>query len=59
MAGSFKTRPMFLLQMLAFIIGLLVVISRKEVKDRVKKIIGQAWGKISGTVKMGGKVSYI
>jgi hypothetical protein len=59
MAGSFNNRPMFLLQMLTFIIGLLVVMSRKDVKDRVKKIMAQAWGKVSGTVKMGGKVSYI
>lgn len=59
MVGGFKTRPMFLLQMLAFIIGILVVVSRKEVKTRIKRIMADSWGKLSGTVKMGGKVSYI
>ncbi|EPE28801.1 hypothetical protein GLAREA_09922 [Glarea lozoyensis ATCC 20868] len=59
MAGGFKTRPMFLLQMLAFIIGILVVSSRKEVRERVKRAIAIAWGKVGGTVRMGGKVSYI
>lgn len=59
MVGGFKTRPMFLLQMLAFIIGILVVVSRKEVKTRIRNIMAASWGKLSGTVKMGGKVSYI
>ncbi|KAG9237193.1 peroxin 26 [Amylocarpus encephaloides] len=59
MFASFKTRPMFLLQLLAFIVGLLVVVSRKEAKERVKRVVALTWGKLSGTVKMGGKVSYI
>ncbi|CAG8960010.1 hypothetical protein HYFRA_00013198 [Hymenoscyphus fraxineus] len=57
--GGFRTRPMFLVQMLAFIIGILVVVSRKEVKTRIRNIMATSWGKVSGTVKMGGKVSYI
>ena len=59
MAGSFKTRPMFLLQTLAFIVGLLVVLSRREVKERIKRIIAQGWQKVRQTAGMGVKVSYI
>ena len=50
---------MFLLQLLAFIVGLLVVISRKDVKDRVRRLLAQGWGKVRQTAGMGVKVSYI
>jgi hypothetical protein len=59
MAGNFKTRPLFLLQILAFIVGLLVVLSRKDVKERIKRIVGQGWTKVRQTAGMGVKVSYI
>lgn len=59
MAGSFKTRPMFLLQTLAFIVGLLIVLSRREVKERVKRVTSQGWQKVRQTAGMGVKVSYI
>jgi hypothetical protein len=59
MAGNFKTRPLFLLQTLAFIVGLLVVLSRRNVKERIKRIVGQGWTKVRQTAGMGVKVSYI
>jgi hypothetical protein len=59
MAGSFKTRPMLLMQMLAFIVGILVMLSRRDVKERVKSILGKGWGKVRQTAGMGVKVSYI
>ena len=59
MAGSFKTRPMLLMQMLAFIVGILVLLSRRDVKERVKSILGKGWGKVRQTAGMGVKVSYI
>ncbi len=59
MAGNFKTRPLLLLQMLAFIVGLLVVLSRREVKERLKRILGGSWTKVKQTAGMGVKVSYI
>jgi hypothetical protein len=55
MAGGFKTRPLFLLQMLAFIVGMLMVFSRRDVKERIKKM----WAKVLQTAGMGVKVSYI
>ena len=59
MAGSFQTRPMLLMQMLAFIVGILVLVSRRDVKERVKSILGKGWGKVRQTAGMGVKVSYI
>ncbi|PBP22955.1 peroxin 26 [Diplocarpon rosae] len=58
-AENYKTRPVFLLQFLAFLIGFLVIIGRRDVKERLGRFLGGAWGKVRGTVKMGGKVSYI
>lgn len=59
LAGNFKTRPMFLLQMLAFLVGFLILLSRRDVKERIKRVVGNAWGKVRATAGMGVKVSYI
>ncbi|TVY26944.1 hypothetical protein LHYA1_G005073 [Lachnellula hyalina] len=53
--AAFKTRPLFLLQLLAFIIGLVVLMGRRDVKERVRRM----WGRVRETVGMGVKVSYI
>lgn len=57
--SSLSTRPMYLMQMLAFIVGLLVVLSRRDVKERLKRLLSQGWGKVRQTAGMGVKVSYI
>lgn len=59
MAVNFQTRPLFLLQMLAFVIALITVFSRRDVKERLKGIIGSGWLKVRRTAGMGVKVSYI
>jgi hypothetical protein len=59
MAGSFKTRPMLLMQVLAFVVGILVLLSRRDVKERVKRILEKSWTKVRQTAGMGVKVSYI
>lgn len=59
MAESFKGNPMILLRLLAFIVALLLVLSRRDVKARVKKIMGNGWNKVRATAGMGVKVSYI
>ncbi|CAL3968644.1 hypothetical protein PZA11_004658 [Diplocarpon coronariae] len=58
-AGNFKTKPLFLLQFTAFLIGVLIITGRRDIKERLGRLLGGAWGKVRGTVKMGGKVSYI
>lgn len=57
--GHMGMRPMILMQLLAFIVGLLVMFSRKDVKERVKRLLAQGWGKVRQTAGMGVKVSYI
>ena len=52
-------RPMVLMQLLAFIVGLLVMFSRKDIKQRVKRLLANGWGKVRQTAGMGVKVSYI
>jgi hypothetical protein len=59
MAGGFKTRPLLLMQMLAFVVGILVLLSRRDVKERVKRILEKSWTKVRQTAGMGVKVSYI
>ena len=59
LAGNFKTRPMFLMQMLAFMIGFLIVLTRRDVKDRIKRMVANSWTKVRQTAGMGVKVSYI
>jgi hypothetical protein len=59
MAESFKGNPMILLRTLAFIVAILLVLSRRDIKARVKKIIGHGWDKVRATAGMGVKVSYI
>ncbi|KAI9826296.1 MAG: hypothetical protein M1832_000213 [Thelocarpon impressellum] len=59
MARSLKTNPLALLRMLAFLAGLLAVLSRPDVRERVRRVAGAGWAKVRGTVGMGVKVSYI
>ncbi|TAQ85738.1 hypothetical protein B7494_g5941 [Chlorociboria aeruginascens] len=59
MAASFQTNPAVLLRTLAFIVGILGVLSHRDVRQRVRKILAQAWTKVRQTAGMGVKVSYI
>ncbi|OIW33610.1 hypothetical protein CONLIGDRAFT_185223 [Coniochaeta ligniaria NRRL 30616] len=59
LGGSFQSNPMLLLRTLAFIIGLLLIFSRKNIRERISRILGNSWGKIKATAGMGVKVSYI
>ncbi|AEO69250.1 5659c289-6ab9-4d26-b344-24c78e79cf92 [Thermothielavioides terrestris] len=59
LAGSFKTQPYVLLRMLAFIIGLLLLLSRRRIRERIAQIVGVSWAKVKATAGMGTKVSYI
>ena len=59
LARSMQTNPMILVRTLLFLLGLLVSLSRSDVRDRIRRITGAGWGKLKGTVGMGVKVSYI
>ena len=51
--------PMSLLRFVLFLMGLVVALSRRDVKDRLGKLTGAGWDKLKRTVGMGVKVSYI
>lgn len=51
--------PMSLLRFILFLMGLVVALSRRDVKDRLGRLTGAGWDKMKRTVGMGVKVSYI
>ncbi|KAL4892323.1 peroxin 26 [Aspergillus ambiguus] len=54
-AGS----PLSFARTLLFLLGLLVALSRQDVRERLRRIAGNGWQKVKGTIGMGVKVSYI
>ena len=59
MALSVSSNPMSYLRTLLFIMGIVVALSRRNVRDLIRRITGQGWEKIRATAGMGVKVSYI
>ena len=59
MSDRMSRNPMPLLRFMLFLIGLIVALSRRDVKDRLRKLTGAGWDKIRKTAGMGVKVSYI
>lgn len=59
MAQSMSANPMVLLRTVLFLMGLILAFSRRDVRDRIRRITGAGWDKMRGTVGMGVKVSYI
>lgn len=55
MTHSLSKNPMALLRFLFFVLGLIVALSRRDVKER----IARGWDKVRQTMGMGVKVSYI
>lgn len=56
---SVSGNPMSILRTVLFLLGILMAMSRQDVRDRIRRITGGAWQKVKGTVGMGVKVSYI
>lgn len=50
---------MALLRTLFFMLGIMMALSRQDVRDRIRRITNTSWQKVKGTVGMGVKVSYI
>ncbi|KAL8948512.1 MAG: hypothetical protein Q9222_005315 [Ikaeria aurantiellina] len=59
MTHSLSRNPVAVLRFVLFLAALLVALSRRDVKDRIRKVMGKGWEKVMGTVGMGVKVSYI
>ncbi|KAJ5811472.1 hypothetical protein N7474_007773 [Penicillium riverlandense] len=56
---SLSGNPMSLVRTLLFLLGILMAMSRQDVRERVRRVTDNAWQKVKGTVGMGVKVSYI
>lgn len=54
-----SNNPLSLLRTLLFILGIVMALSRQNVRERIGRITGAGWQKVKGTVGMGVKVSYI
>lgn len=59
MTYSLSKNPMLLLRFVLFLMGLILALSRRDVKERIGRITSSGWEKIRRTVGMGVKVSYI
>lgn len=59
MGASLRSQPMLLIRLIAFIVSLIVVFSRKDLRERIRRIVGSGWNKVKQTAGMGVKVSYL
>jgi hypothetical protein len=59
LATNLQTNPFLLYRTAAFIIGLLLMFSRKSIREKISRILGSGWQKVRATAGMGVKVSYI
>lgn len=60
LGGGFNLRnPMVVLRMIGFLAGIVAIFGRREVRERVRRLMGEGLGRVKRTVGMGVKVSYI
>ncbi|KAK0378353.1 peroxin 26 [Colletotrichum limetticola] len=55
LGASFKTNPMLLMRLVAFILGLVVMFGQKNVRERIQRVLGNVWNKVKATAGMGVK----
>jgi hypothetical protein len=51
--------PMAFLRTILFTLGILMALSRQDMRERIRRLTDSSWQKIRGTMCMGMKVSYI
>lgn len=56
---SISKNPLSMLRFVLFLLGLIAALSRRGVRDRLRRLAGEGWGKVRRTVGMGVKVSYM
>ena len=59
LAFSLNGNPVLLMRLLAFVMGLLIMVGHQGIRQRVQRILGASWNKVKMTAGMGAKVSYI
>jgi hypothetical protein len=58
-AQSLRSNPLYLLRILLFIFAFAMAFGRRDLRERLKRILATAWDKVRRTLGMGVKVSYI
>lgn len=56
---SLNSNPMMLARFMAFIVGIILMLGHRGIRERVQRILGSSWNKIKATAGMGVKVTYI
>lgn len=51
--------PLSLARLVLFVLGMVMALSRQDVRERIQRVTGTGWNKVKGTIGMGVKVSYI
>lgn len=51
--------PLSLARLVLFVLGMVMALSRQDVRERIQRVTGAGWNKVKGTIGMGVKVSYI
>lgn len=59
LAATLNSNPAVVTRLLVFIVGFLVMLGHKGIRQRIQKILGASWAKVRATAGMGTKVSYI
>ncbi|KAH2222593.1 hypothetical protein KXV31_009369 [Aspergillus fumigatus] len=59
MSKTVAGNPLSIARTLLFMLGIIVALSRQNIREKIRRITGSGWQKIKGTVGMGVKVSYI
>jgi hypothetical protein len=58
-AHSMTANPMALFRTFLFLLAFALAFGRRDLRERIKRILANAWDKTRRTVGMGVKVSYI
>ena len=59
LAGGMTANPTAMFRMLIFMFAFFMAFSKREIRERVRLVVGKGWEKVRGTVGMGVKISYI
>lgn len=59
LAHTLNSNPTIVIRLMAFIMGLLIMLGNKAIRQRIQRVLGASWAKVSATAGMGTKVSYI
>ncbi|KAI9824502.1 MAG: hypothetical protein M1819_000857 [Sarea resinae] len=59
LAQSMSSNPTTLLRTVLFLMGFVLALSRRDVRERLRRITGAGWEKVRRTAGMGVKVSYL